>query len=182
MIKRIIAVAVLSFSSLAGQEPGTAILPAFPQQWDQLKQYLVLTEAQVSSLEQLRQNRLQQEQGIYRQMAEKQRQMYELLQQGSNDTVAIGRLMVDINNLSRQLPLKGDTYRTEVLAQLTPAQKTKLPGLSEALKLQSVAWQAIELNMIDNPNIPDARILPVPLNAISARESVQNLESVRNVR
>ena len=182
MIKRFIAVAALSLASLAAQEPGTSILPVVPQQWDQLKQYLVLTEAQVSSLEQFRQNRMQQEQTIYRQMSEKQRQMWELLQQGSNDTVTIGRLMVEINNLSRQLPLKGETYRTEVLAILTPAQKTKLPGLSEAMKLQSAAWQAIELNLIDNPNVPDARILPAPLNTISATEPFRGSDLLRNVR
>jgi hypothetical protein len=49
-----------------------------------------------------------------------------------------------------------------VLAVLTPAQKTKLPALTEALQLQSTAWQAIELGMIDNPNVPDIRMLPIP--------------------
>jgi Spy/CpxP family protein refolding chaperone len=182
MIKRFIVVAALSLGSLAAQESGLTIMPVVPQQWDQLKQYLVLTDAQVSSLEQLRQNRMQQEQTIYRQMSEKQRQMWELLQQGSNDAVTIGRLMVEINNLSRQLPLKGETYRAEVLALLTPPQKTKLPGLTDAMKLQSAAWQAIELNLIDNPNVPDVRILPAPLNTISATEPFKGLDVVRNVR
>src|SRR5918993_3813086 len=148
MTRRILALAVLWLSTLIAQDPASLIaLPVVPNRWDQLKQYLVLTEAQVSTLEQIRQNRQQQEQAIYRQISEKQRQMYELLQQGSNDAGVIGRLMVDINNLGRQVPLKGDTYRAEVLAVLNPAQKAKLPGLSEALRLQAAGWQAIELNM-----------------------------------
>ena len=181
MTKRILALAVLSVSSLLAQEPTNMILPVVPQQWDQLKQYLVLTDAQVASLQQIRENRLQQERAIYTQISEKHRQMYALLQQGSNDAATIGRLMVESNNLSRQLPLKGDTYRTEVLAVLTPAQKTKLPTLTEALKLQAAAWQATELNMIDNPNIPDIRMLPAPLDSISSIEPAKGPEAFRNV-
>ena len=183
MTKRIFALAVLSLSSMVAQDPGNLIAPPVIQnRWDQLKQFLVLTEAQVASLDQVRQNRQQQEQAIYRQVAEKQRQMYDLLQQGSNDAGTIGRLMVEINNLNRQLPLKGDTYRTEVLAILTPPQKAKLPGLTEALKLQAAGWQAVELNMIDNPNVPDIRILPAPLDAVSSIETGNASAAVRNVR
>lgn len=162
MTKRILAIAALAATSLLSQNTDLTILP-YPQgQWEQLKQYLVLTEAQMTSLEQIRAGRQRQEAEIYRQMSEKQRQMYALLQQGSNDAGTIGRLMVEINNLQRQLPLRGETYRAEVLAVLTPAQKAKLPALSEAMTLQSSSWQAIDLNMIDNPNVPDSRILPVP--------------------
>jgi Spy/CpxP family protein refolding chaperone len=182
MRKRMLALAVLSLSSLVAQEPVNTMLPVIPQQWDQLKQYLVLTDAQVASLGQIRQNRIQQEQAIYSQISEKQRQMYGLLQQGSNDAATIGRLMVESSNLSRQLPLKGDTYRTEVLAVLTPAQKAKLPTLVDALKLQAAAWQATELDMIDNPNVPDIRMLPMPLDSISSIEPVRGPSVVRNVR
>lgn len=186
MTRRILAFTVLCLLSLAAQETGSLIAPpVIPNRWDQLKQYLVLTEAQVLSLDQVRQNRMQQEQAIYRQVSEKQREMYGLLQQGSNDAATIGRLMVEINNLNRQLPLKGDTYRTEVLAILTPQQKAKLPALVDAMKLQAAGWQAVELNMIDNPNVPDVRILPAPLNSISSMSEVLNLkaaDALRNVR
>src|SRR6188768_2756424 len=105
MRRRMLALAVLSLSSLVAQEPTNTMLPVIAQQWDQLKQYLVLTDAQVVSLGQIRQNRMQQEQAIYSQISEKQRQMYALLQQGSNDAATIGRLMVESNNLGKQLPL-----------------------------------------------------------------------------
>ena len=89
--------------------------------------------------------------------------------------------MVESKYLSRQLPLKGDTYRTEVLAVLSPAQKAKLPTLLDALKLQAAAWQATELNMIDNPNVPDIRMLPMPLSD-PFDESVRGPNVVSNVR
>ncbi|HYP07083.1 MAG TPA: periplasmic heavy metal sensor [Bryobacteraceae bacterium] len=183
MRKRILALAMLSAASIFAQDPSPSALIARPTpQWDQLKQYLVLTDAQMTTLEQVRQNRTNQEQAIYQQISEKQRQMYALLQQGSNDAATIGRLMVESNNLQRQLPLKGDTYRTEVLAVLTPAQKAKLPALIEAMRLQSAAWQAVDLNMIDNPNVPDYRILPAPVDLITGIEPVKGSDAVANVR
>jgi Spy/CpxP family protein refolding chaperone len=169
-MKRLLALAVISVSALLAQDKVEFAMPVITPQWDQLKQYLVLTDAQLATLTQIRQNRTQQEQAIYAQIAEKQRQIYSLLQQGSNDAGTLGRLMVESNNLSRQLPLKGDSYRAEVLAVLTPAQKTKLPGLADALKLQSAAWQAIELNMIDNPVVPDIRMLPSPISGLAPTE------------
>ena len=163
MIKRITAAALFFLSVSIAQDAGTTTISRIPQQWDQLQQYLVLSDAQVATLEQIMRNRSQAEQQIYTQISEKERQMHGLLQQGSNDAATIGRLMVEINNLRRQLPIKGDPYRTQALAVINDAQKAKLAPLAEALKLQSSAWQAIQLNLIDSPVIPDIRILPYPL-------------------
>jgi hypothetical protein len=150
-----------------------------PQAWDQLRQYLVLSDAQVSTLEQIMRNRSQAEQQIYLQISEKERQMYGLLQQGSNDSATVGRLMVEINNLRRQLPLKGDPYRTQALAVLNDSQKAKLPPLTEALKLQSSAWQAIQLNLMDNPAVPDVRILPYPMPLVGPAAPAEPVTDVR---
>ena len=49
---------------------------------------------------------------------------------------------------------------------LTPDQKNKLTGLTNALQLQPAAYQAINLNLIDQLNPP--RVLPltpIPLEA-----------------
>ena len=116
---------------------------------------------------------MQEEQAIYQQVAEKQRQMYQLLQQGSNDAATIGRLMVEVNNLNRSIPEKKAPYRAQALAVLTDPQKAKLTTLVDAMKLQTPAWQAVELNIIDNPHVPDLRILPMPLATISATEPGQ---------
>ena len=163
-MKRVIATLLFAMSTTVAQNPESlAILPRVPQQWDELRQYLVLSDAQVSTLEQIMKNRSQAEQQIYLQISEKERQMYGLLQQGSNDAGTIGRLMVEINNLRRQLPLSGGPYRTQALAAINDAQKAKVAALVEALKLQSPAWQAVQLNLMDSPHVPDARILPYPM-------------------
>lgn len=167
MTKRLLAMTLLSLSSIVAQEraPGNLILPVIRQQWDELKQHLVLSDAQVSTLEQILKNRTDAEQTIYRQITEKQQQIYALLEQGSNDAATIGRLTVESNNLRRQLPLNSGPYRTQALAVLNDAQKGKLTNLNEALKLQTPGWQAVQLNLIDNPSIPDIRILPYPVSA-----------------
>jgi hypothetical protein len=181
MMKRVIATLLFALSTSIAQDPNTttAILPRVPQQWDELRQYLLLSEAQVSTLEQIMRNRSQAEQQIYLQISEKERQMYALLQQGSNDAGAIGRLMVDINNLRRQLPLNGAPYRNEALAALNDAQKAKLGALVDALKLQSPGWQAIQLNLIDNPVVPDVRILPYPMPSMGLASSAEPAINVR---
>jgi Spy/CpxP family protein refolding chaperone len=173
MKKRLFAITLLAVSAVAGQETDPRILP-FPgepqRQWEQLQQFLTLTPAQLDALDKARQSRMEEEQAIYRQVGEKQRQMYELLQQGSNDAGTIGRLMVEVNNLNRSIPQKKAPYRAQALAVLTDSQKAKLTVLVDAMKLQSPAWQAVELNIIDNPHVPDVRILPMPLATISAAE------------
>jgi hypothetical protein len=48
-------------------------------------------------------------------------------------------------------------YRSQSLNLLLPDQKLKLPILLQALQLQSAAWQATNLNLIDGPT---PRVLP----------------------
>lgn len=179
MIKRIIGAVLFTLSLSTAQDPILGDLPRVPQRWDEIRQYLALSETQVAALEEVMRNRSQAEQQIHQQIAEKERQMYGLLQQGSNDASTIGRLMVDINNLRRQLPLNGAPYRTQALAALNDPQKAKLAPLVEAVKLQPSAWQAIQLNLIDNPVVPDARILPFPMpltRSAGAAESAMNAQ------
>ena len=152
-------------------------MPIFKPQWTELQQYLSLTAAQLSTLESVYNSRMQAEQVVYQQMSEKQRQLNALLEQGSNDVTAIGRLMVDINNLRRQLPLNNGPYRTQALAVLTDAQKAKLPALTDALKLQTPGWQATALNLIDNPISQDPRILPA-----LTMDAVKEGNTLRSVR
>ena len=139
----------------------SSIMPVPMQQFAAVKQYLTLSDAQLASLKQVQENRQKAEQAVYEQMRSRQMQLDGLLQQGSNDAVAIGRLMVEINNLRRQLPVSAGPYKAQALAILNEAQKTKLPTLQEAIRIQQTAWEAVTLNLVDAPE-PDARILPYP--------------------
>jgi hypothetical protein len=148
--------------------PGNLVLP-----YNQIKTYLALTDQQLASLRQIQEQRQQADQAIYRQISERQTQLSALLQANSTDALAIGRLMVEINGLRKQVPSNPSAYRESALKVLTPPQTAKLPSLVEALRLSGTAWEATSLNLIDNPG-GGARILPVPYPvvdplAVSAR-------------
>jgi hypothetical protein len=99
-------------------------------------------------------------------MGDKQTAINNLIASGSNDALQVGQLTLDINNLRKQLLTSGAPFRDQALAVLTPDQKNKLTGLTNALQLQPAAYQAINLNLIDQLSPP--RVLPltpIPLEA-----------------
>jgi len=147
------------------QTPGVVLpfpSPGLPvQSFQQLKDYLGLSDAQIQSLTDLLKSRNDAQQAIYKQINAKQQQLDALLKAGTNDALQVGQLTLDINALRKQLPIPNANYRPAALAILTAEQKTKLANLTAALQLQQPAWQAITLNLIDAPQ-PQ----PVPLPII----------------
>lgn len=170
------------FLSLAGalafgqNEPAPMPLPMpidVKPAYESVTKFLALTDAQRTSLLQVQEARLKADRAIYEQMGAKRTELNRLLQAGSNDAVAIGRLMVDINNLQRQLPTSGAPYRTQALAVLNDAQKAKLAQLSQALEMQQPAGEAVALNLIDYPNAGQPpRILPLLMEGAEVSSSV----------
>lgn len=153
------------------QTPAPMPMPVPPlvrPAYDAVRQFLVLSEAQVKTLEDLVKSRRDAESAIYRQMSERQRQLNSLLESGSNDAATIGRLMVEINNLRKQIPNAGVGLREAALKVLNDTQRAKLKELENALLLQRTAGEAVALNLLDYPRIPDARILPAPADVDSA--------------
>ncbi|HET8546965.1 MAG TPA: periplasmic heavy metal sensor, partial [Bryobacteraceae bacterium] len=162
MFRTMLIAVMLLAGVVSAQEtprPGGPFVPAF----NELRQYLSLTDAQVTSLQQVQANRRDAEAAIYRQIAEKQRTLYGLLRAGSNDAPQIGQLMIDINNLQRRIPVSAEPYRAAALAILTDQQKTKLPALVEALRLVPTAYQAVSLNLIDAPAAYIREPMPLPM-------------------
>jgi Spy/CpxP family protein refolding chaperone len=143
---------------------GAALLPAqtLPVRpgWEpaQLKAYLNLTESQIGALQQVQRDRMAAEQAIYQQINEKQRALNVLLQSGSQNATQIGQLMIDIAALQKQVPL-GASYRESALAILSADQRAKLPALVLVRQQQSVAWEAVNWNLID---APQPRTTPTP--------------------
>ena len=134
----------------------------------QLKAYLNLTDTQVQNLLSIQASRNNAQQAIYKQIADKQTQLNTLLSQGTADALTVGQLEIDINNLRKQLPLPNSSYRAQALAVLTPDQVAKLPSLVNALQLQTTAWQANALDLIDAPALNG----PSPLPAMMPPEGV----------
>ena len=134
---------------LPAQDKDAIILPA--PYYNDVKQYLGLSDAQSQSLETILRNRNQAQQSIWTQTAEKNRQLYQLLESGTGSAAQVGQLLIDIRNLEKQIPTLDGPYRTQALNVLTPDQKTKLLKLDEALKLQPAAFQAAMLLLLEYP-------------------------------
>ena len=174
-----VLVATLSLGILSAQTGNESGVSYVPPPGGDLQQYLGLSQAQMTALEQVQQTRRDAEAAIYNQISEKERTLWGLLNQGSNDAAQVGALMIEINTLRRKLPLNGEPYRAAALAVLTDQQKAKVPALAEALRLVPPASQAIWYNLIDNPNDNRGIGLPRPLPGMSGAEPAATLEGGR---
>jgi hypothetical protein len=145
------------------QAQGVSTMPALPNiNYAELKQYLGLSDAQMTSLQAIQNTRNQSQQAIYQQINDKNQQIYQLLDSGTGTATQIGQLMLDIRTLEKQLTTIDGPLRTQALAVLTADQKTKLAKLAEAMQLQTPAWQAVNLLLIESP-YPIG--LPIPVDA-----------------
>ena len=161
MVRAFLILTALGASILFGQtdNPTIRVLPSPYGSFEELKANLGLTTFQVEQLVAILQEKAKGLQETYKQIAQKESELYSLLNSGSQDVNRIGQLTLDIHNLRTQPPLSNNGYRQRALAILTPDQKTKLAILEQALRLNPPAYQAVTLNLIDGP---PAQILPLP--------------------
>jgi Spy/CpxP family protein refolding chaperone len=139
-------------------------LPPVPARDTNLMQYLGLSDTQRQTLQDVQASRAAADQVIYKQISDKQTAINNLIAAGSNDALQIGQVNLEINNLRKQLLTSSAPLRESALTMLTQDQKNKLPGLTNALPLQSAAHQAIGLNLVDQLNRPTP--LPLTITAI----------------
>ena len=162
-MKLLLTTALLVTPALLSAQTAMPVEPYPGPVFNELKAYLALTDAQVQSLQSVQNTWNQAQQAIYTQISDKYQQVYTLLNSGNGTAVQIGQLMLDIQALQKQLPVSNGPFKTQALAVLTPDQKTKLGGLAQALQLDTPAWQAVSLLLIDAP-APIGR--PVPFTGI----------------
>src|SRR5262245_32106372 len=163
MIRRFVILTAFASASILFGQTGTGPVfrvPPVPNgSFEELKENLGLTTFQVEQLVAILQEKATALQETYKQIAQKESELYSLLNSGSQDVNRIGQLTLDIHNLRTQPPLSNNEYRQRALAILTPDQKTKLAILEQALRLNPPAYQAVTLNLIDGP---PGQILPLP--------------------
>ena len=135
---------LLSGQAAGGAAAGTtlALIPPFGN----LKFYLGLTDFQLEQLVQIMNEQNEALMENYRQIAQKEAELNNLLNSGSQDLHRIGRLTIDIHTMRTQPPT--NNYRERALAVLTPDQRAKLPALVQALITNPTAQQAVTLNLI----------------------------------
>lgn len=134
--------------------PGVAHGEGDGPTFDALKSVLGLSDAQVTQLRDLQRQRFESTRAVFEEIRTKQQALHQALESGSTDAAALGRLLLEIQALQQQVRTIGETYRTQALAILDAAQKTKLAALEEAIKLQPAIHQAAALNLLVGPPGP----------------------------
>src|SRR5260370_18294275 len=132
---------LLAASALFAQNPN---LP-------DLKAVLGLSDAQLQSLGQLEQQKAQALQPIAQHVQQDQQQLESLLQSSSPDPAAVGKLIIEISTLGRQVQKPINNFQTQAANLLTPDHKAKLHTLSQALVLHLAAQHAASLGRVRLP-------------------------------
>ncbi len=133
---------------------GTAALAQTSPQPAELKAFLNLSDAQVQSLIDIRQQLPQAVQPVAETAGQKQQALQQLLQSTAPDPAAVGRLVIDLSNLGQQVQQIVQNSQNQSLAVLQPDQASKLQLLAQALQLQVPAVQAVALGLLNPPNPP----------------------------
>ncbi len=149
---------LLPFVALSAALAQGPRMPPGPPRLDALKTYLSLTDNQVQGFKQIAQQTRTTVQPLEQQIRTKSQALQTLRRQGSADATALGNLVVEIDNLRKQVSDARAAAHTQALGVLTADQKTKLAALEEAAKLFPAAREAGALGLIQPP--PGARMGP----------------------
>jgi len=142
------AIAALAQTTGAGQTPPAPDLSA-------IKTYLGLTDSQVTALQAIQQQRRTAISSVQQQIQQKQTSLKTLISGGSTDAAAVGRLVLDIAALRKQIDPTTTNLVAQATAVLTTAdQKAKLKTLSDASQLQVQIREAEFLLLLAPPSPP----------------------------
>ena len=115
---------------------------------DQVKSYLNLTDAQVTSLQQLRESEMTALKPVFEQMGTLRQSLHTQIQGTSSDATAAGKLLVSMQSLQQQVTTTRANFQQQALGVLTADQKTKLAALETAASLMSAVHEATALNLL----------------------------------
>jgi len=118
-----------------------------------VQSYLNLTDAQITSLQQLRQSEHAALKPIFDQMAPLHESLHTQMQ--AADAPSVGKTMLSIQALEQQAAPIRASFQQQALAVLTPAQKTQLTALQNAAALMPAIHEATQLNLLTPPEGPD---------------------------
>jgi len=129
---------------------------------DALKSYLNLQDAQIQTLQQIRQQQMQAAQSAFSELAAKQKALRDQLEAGSTDAVALGKLLLEAEAVRKRVQQIHDTYRAQAVNVLSAEQKTKLAALEQAQKLAPAIAEATALGLLNPPEMPGFRGAGMP--------------------
>jgi Spy/CpxP family protein refolding chaperone len=121
-------------------------LPAAPT-FDAVQAYLGLTDTQIASLLAVRKAAADSVKTLVDQIRTKEQALRSALDQGVTDANAVGKAVLEIESLRKQVQSTMKAAYTEAVNLLTTDQRTKLAKLEEAAKLRDEIRQAGALGL-----------------------------------
>jgi hypothetical protein len=117
----------------------------------ELKTYLSLSDAQVTSLQTIRQNLHTSIRTTMRQIQAKRETLKTQLAAGNTSAATLGQEMLDIQNLHKSVTAAQTASQAQSINVLTSDQKTKLQVLTNAAALRPQVGEAMSLGLIVPP-------------------------------
>ena len=150
---RWIAVLTMTAAMMFGQGPGApggnaAPTPPTPSE---LKTALGLTDAQVTALIQLQDQKRTQLEPVTQQVATQRKALDDALAKTNPDVNAIAAILIQLQSLKKQVSTVEASIQTQAVATLNADQKTKLKNLEAAQSLAPAVHQAEGLNLLSPP-------------------------------
>jgi len=132
-----------------------------------LKTYLNLSDGQVMQIRQAGERARKDAEDKARanepQIRDKRMALEDLLAKGTNDAAAVGRLMIDIRALEKQVRDAREAVRSSQLNVLTPEQRTRFRTIEEEASRPQAILEARRLGMVNGPE-PGMQNQPGPQN------------------
>jgi len=149
---RFISITLAATAALA-QGPGGPHMRGMggPAKTTAVQTYLNLTDAQVTSLQQLRTAEAAALKPIFQQIGPLRQSLRSQEQSSGADATAVGKLVLNIQSLEQQAAPIRASYQQQALAVLTAAQKTQLAALESAAALMPAIHEAAGLNLLTPP-------------------------------
>ena len=117
-----------------------------------LKSYLNLTDAQIRQMEQAREKAAKEadekEKTVRPQIQEKRGALADLMERDAPDATAIGRVMLDIRSLEKQIRAAHEAVRTAGINVMSPEQKAKFKAIQDAADLPAATRDAQRLGLV----------------------------------
>lgn len=148
MITRTLFLAALSAALVFGQGPGREKRNFQPTE---LKAYLGLTDAQVTSIRDSNRAGLEAMKPLASQMREKAQALRELNKSDSADATAIGNAVLALKDLRKQMQANRTKIQEQAVALLSPEQKAKLTELQTSTDHRMEKRQAMMLQLLAPP-------------------------------
>jgi Spy/CpxP family protein refolding chaperone len=146
-LKTGIVIVLATAASLMAQRPGPPREPSI----DVLKAYLNMTDSQVQGLQQIQQQERQANHATMQTIRQNQANLDSMMQKGSADAAAAGKLLVDIQNLQASMAKTHDSFSAQAANSLTVDQKAKLKTLQDALALMPAIHEASAMGLLVQP-------------------------------